>query len=171
LSVATKSRGFTKKTEWWGGPKDPLIGFSWKHGSVADTKGILFWSDVFLHEQNGEKIAIVLMDTQGLFELGRDTNLDGKIFGISSLISSNQIFNIKGEIHENHLEYLKVVTDFSKKAFNRQQEKQMSQNLKSFQHLLFLFRDWQDEEVGYGYRGGDRYLKNILEKNYNVSLQ
>lgn len=164
------NRGFTKKTNWWGGPNEPLVGFSWKYGSIADTKGILFWSDVFLHtKNNGEKIAIVLMDTQGLFEIGREYNLDAKIFGISSLISSIQIFNIKGEIHENHLEYLKLVTDFSKKAFNRQREKQMSQSFKSFQQLVFLLRDWQDEVVGYGYQGGEKYLDNVLKKDFNVS--
>lgn len=54
---------------WMGSPTEPLTGFSWKKSSKRDTKGIIVWSDVFLHTTDkGEEIAIVLVDTQGLYD-------------------------------------------------------------------------------------------------------
>ena len=160
-SVSTASN-FIKKEKWWGELDEPLTGFSWAPGSKSDTKGILIWSDVFLHEQNNEEIAIILIDTQGLYELQRQSNEDAKIFGITSLISSIQILNLQGVIHENELEYLKLVTDFTKVAVMRQKENSVNAVSKPFQNLLFLVRDWFDDEVGFGYKGGEKYLKTVL---------
>lgn len=54
---------------WMGSPYEPLIGFSWKRSSTRETQGIIFWSDVFLHtKESGEKLAIILVDTQGLYD-------------------------------------------------------------------------------------------------------
>lgn len=70
---------------WMGDGNDPIKGFSWKYGRKADTKGILFWPDVFLHDAPlGEKIAIILMDTQGLFEIGSTPEENARIFGRGS---------------------------------------------------------------------------------------
>jgi atlastin len=45
-----------------------LNGFSWSTGLEPDTNGLVIWSDVFLHtSDSGEKLAIILADTQGLF--------------------------------------------------------------------------------------------------------
>ena len=146
---------------------EPLTGFSWAPGSEAETKGILIWSDVFLHTINNEDIAIILMDTQGLFELQRSSNLDAKIFGITSLISSVQIINLQGVIQENELEYLKLVTDFTKVAMMRQKENSVKTGSKPFQNLLFLVRDWFDDKVGFGYEGGEKYLNTVLNTKTN----
>jgi atlastin len=81
---------------WMGGVDEPLRGFSWKSGSKRDTTGIILWSDVFLHtkETNGEKFAIVVMDTQGLFD-NQTTSVDNsRIFALSTLISSVQVLNL-----------------------------------------------------------------------------
>ena len=52
---------------WLGDDNQPLSGFSWSSGTDRNTTGLLLWSDVFLYDApNGEKIAIYLMDTQGL---------------------------------------------------------------------------------------------------------
>ncbi len=93
---------------WLGDPNTPLKGFSWRGGVERDTMGILMWSDVFLHDAEDEKIAIVLMDTQGLFDTNTPAEVNARIFSMSVLISSVQIFNIHKQIAENHLEYLKV---------------------------------------------------------------
>ena len=74
------------------------------------TNGILMWSDVFLHDSEcGEKIAIVLMDTQGLFDRKTDSQGDVSIFALSNLFSSVQIYNLFQNIQEDHLEYLRVI--------------------------------------------------------------
>lgn len=55
--------------DWMGSSDSPLTGFSWKKGSQRETSGIVIWSDVFLHTSVvGEKLAIILTDTQGLFD-------------------------------------------------------------------------------------------------------
>jgi atlastin len=108
--VASRDNGeFTpNSSNWIGDPNLPLKGFSWKKGVQPDTTGILMWNDVFLHDSQGEKIAIVLMDTQGLFDTNTPAEINARIFSMSVLISSVQIFNIHQQIAENHLEYLKV---------------------------------------------------------------
>lgn len=152
-----------------GSPNEPLTGFSWKAGSQAHTKGILLWSDVFLYEKNDEKFAIILMDTQGLFELKRKPSVDAKIFGIASFLSSIQILNLNDVIQENELEYLKMVTDYTKIAIKHQNKDSLNTLSKPFQKLLFLVRDWTDEDVGFGYEGGVTYLNTVLNISSEIS--
>jgi hypothetical protein len=57
------------KANWMGPADSALTGFTWRKGSKRATSGIVVWSDVFLHTSDiGEKLAIVLTDTQGLFD-------------------------------------------------------------------------------------------------------
>jgi atlastin len=94
---------------WMGDSKEPLKGFSWKAGRHRDTVGILMWSDIFLHTtENGEKLAIILMDTQGLFDNETTHDDNTKIFTLNTLISSMQIMNLKERIQEDQLQYLQV---------------------------------------------------------------
>ena len=95
--------------DWIGGPEEPLIGFSWRGGSKRDTTGVIMWSDVFLHEaDNGDKIAIILMDTQGLFDTKTSQTDNSRILSMSTLMSSVQIYNLPRQIQEDNLEYLQV---------------------------------------------------------------
>jgi atlastin len=92
-----------------GDSKEPLKGFSWRSGSKRDTVGILMWSDIFLHtSESGEKLAIILMDTQGLFDNNTTHDENIKIFTLNTLMSSTQIMNTKERIQEDQLEYLQV---------------------------------------------------------------
>jgi atlastin len=51
--------------DWLGKDDAPLEGFSWRGGAERDTTGILLWSEVFkVNLPSGEKIAVLLMDTQ-----------------------------------------------------------------------------------------------------------
>lgn len=99
--------------------------------------GITFWNDIFLHtdEISGEELAIVVMDTQGLFDHSTSPDDNTRIFALSSLISSVQILNLTGVIQENELEYLHFATEFAKIA-------QDTQDKHYFQKMLFLIRDW-----------------------------
>jgi atlastin len=88
---------------------EPLTGFSWKAGSDRDTTGIIFWSDVFLHEKkNGEKLAIFIVDTQGLFDTETTAGDNSRIFSLSTLMSSFQVLNIQNHVEERDIEYLQV---------------------------------------------------------------
>lgn len=96
------------KNNWIGAADEPLKGFSWKSGSKRHTTGVMIWSDVFLYEKNNEKSAILLMDTQGLFDTKTSPADNSRIFALGTLLSSVQIFNLNDVIQENQLEYLQV---------------------------------------------------------------
>ncbi|KAL7014018.1 hypothetical protein ACKWTF_015701 [Chironomus riparius] len=161
---------FKKDDTWMGEPDEPLTGFSWRSGTKRDTTGIIMWSDVFLHtiDRTGEKIAIFVMDTQGLFDNDSTAESNSKIFALGTLIPSIQVLNIKGIIQENQLEYLQFATEY---AINSAMD---IVNKKAFQSLTFLMRDWDNnDEYKYGIDGGSQYLKQLLKprRNENKKLQ
>lgn len=148
---------------WIGDKNEVLTGFSWKGGAMRNTTGIIIWSDVFLYENpNGSKIAILLMDTQGLFDY-ESTPLDNsRIFSLSTLISSVQIFNLFNNIQEDHLEYLQFTTELAKHATK------VTASSKTFQDLMFLVRDWgANDDHAYGLEGGKELLNIVLKVSNN----
>lgn len=75
----------------------PPSGFFWSSGQKPVTRGIWMWSRFFLlDDQAGGKVAVVVLDTEGLNAAHQgdkfDTRIDAQIFAISSLISSVQVF-------------------------------------------------------------------------------
>ena len=143
---------------WLGEDDEPLTGFEWKAGTKRVTTGLILWSDVFLYDgPKGEKIAIYLMDTQGLFD-HKSTSVDNsRIFSLSTMISSVQILNLFNIIQENHLQYLQFATEYARYA-SAEDEK------SPFQRLLILIRDWSSpEDYRYGLKGGRAYLSTNLE--------
>lgn len=146
---------------WMGDPDEPLTGFSWKGGSVRNTAGIMIWNDVFLHQtQSGQKLAIILVDTQGLFDTKTPAADNARIFALGTLFSSVQIFNLASVIQEDQLQYLQLATDFAKFAVDDSEDS----NSKPFQKLIFLMRDWTYvEDFKYGFEGGAQFLKRELE--------
>jgi atlastin len=118
---------------------EPLFGFSWRSGSARDTSGIVMWNDAFLHtdENSGDDLAIVVMDTQGLFD-NETTSVDNsRIFALGTLISSIQVLNLLNIIQEDQLQYLEFATKFAKYASIESEN-----STKPFQRLMFLIRDW-----------------------------
>lgn len=111
------------------------------------------------------------MDTQGLFEIGSIAEENSRIFGLSTLISSIQIVNVKDVMKENDIEYLEMATSLTK--FITQKKNSRKSIWKPFQKLLFLIRDWADEEAGFGYENGEKYLNTFLsmEDNPNTKTQ
>ena len=165
------SNPLNNKANWMGGSDEPLTGFSWKSGGTRDTTGIILWSDVFLATNKvGENIAIVLVDTQGLFDSKTSPADNSRIFALGTLISSVQIFNLNDVIQENQLQYLQLATDFAQFAAK---DNRQSFQVKPFQKLLFLIRDWSHpDDEPFGFEGGNSYLKKNLEikKNQHESL-
>lgn len=106
------------------------------------------WSDIFTHDyENGEKIAIILLDTQGFFD-GRTSIRDcSTIFALSTMLSSVQCYNLMHNIQEDDLQHLQLFTEYGRLAVEQTSE-------KPFQYLLFLVRDWQYAyEIDYGWYG------------------
>lgn len=140
-----------------GNEEDCLDGFTWKGGSEPVTTGIHFWSEIFHHDfEDGRKVAIILIDTQGTFDT-RSTMKDcTTIFGLSTLLSSVQIYNLMNNIGEDDLQHLQLFSEYGRMV--------AKEGDSPFQKLLFLVRDWNfPQEHEYGAIGGQGFLRKNLE--------
>ncbi|XP_037913388.1 atlastin isoform X2 [Hermetia illucens] len=144
--------------DWLGEEDAPLTGFSWRGGSERDTTGILMWSDIFLYDApSGDKIAIILLDTQGAFDSQSTVRDCATVFALSTMLSSVQIYNLSQNIQEDDLQHLQLFTEYGRLAL-------ADTGKKPFQRLQFLVRDWSfPYEAEYGALGGQKILKRRLE--------
>lgn len=109
-------------------------GFSYKGGSERNTQGIWLWSEPFvLPNKNveGGKMCVLLMDTQGLFDGQTGQMLTTSIFGISTLLSSYQIYNIDKRLQEDNLQHLALFSEYSRVVFNGDDSQRMSLRLST----------------------------------------
>ncbi|KAF8566742.1 hypothetical protein P879_08891 [Paragonimus westermani] len=147
------------KSNWLGDENMPLAGFPWCGGSRRLTTGILLWSEPFLIRlSSGEEAAVLFMDTQGAFDSLSTVRQCATVFALSTMLSSIQIYNIHGNIQEDHLQHLHLFTEYGRLAM----ESDVCEN--PFQHLLFLVRDWSfPYEYEYGSIGGNKLLDSRLK--------
>ncbi len=134
--------------------------FRWRGGSKRHTQGIMMWSEPYcLRKDDGNEVAIILMDTQGLHDTEQTFADTSTIFAISLLTSSIQLYNTDNQIQTNDLQNFQVFTSYGS---------QISGLNEPFQDLIFLIRDWMNSyEYGYGWEGGQRYLNDIMEVKSN----
>ncbi|XP_026479238.1 LOW QUALITY PROTEIN: atlastin-like [Ctenocephalides felis] len=146
--------------DWLGAEDAPLSGFSWRGGSERDTTGILMWSEPFLHESaNGQKLAVLLLDTQGTFDSESTVKDCATVFALSTMLSSVQIYNLTQNIQEDDLQHLHLFTEYGRLAL-------ADSGQKPFQRLQFLVRDWSfPYEEQYGAVGG----QNLLQRRMKIS--
>ena len=79
------------------------------------TKGLWMWATPLIgFTEEGERINVIVVDTEGIGGLDEDVNHDNKIFAIALLLSSFFIYNSIGSIDENALQNLSFVTNLSK---------------------------------------------------------
>ncbi|XP_012275817.1 atlastin isoform X2 [Orussus abietinus] len=144
--------------EWLGSEEEPLRGFSWRGGSERDTTGILMWSKIFQGTlPSGEKVAIILMDTQGAFDSQSTVRDCATVFALSTMVSSVQIYNLSQNIQEDDLQHLQLFTEYGRLALEKS-------GSTPFQRLQFLVRDWSyPYEAEYGAEGGKKILQRRLE--------
>lgn len=80
-----------KQREWLTDQEETLSGFSWRGGAKRDTTGILMWSQPFVVKtEDGQEVAIVLMDTQGAFDSEYTVRDSATVFALSTMTSSIQ---------------------------------------------------------------------------------
>lgn len=115
------------------------------------------WSEIFTHDfPNGDKVAIIVLDTQGIFDHNSDIRDCTTIFALSILMSSVQCYNVMQNIQENDLEHLELFTQYGRLAMQNTTE-------MPFQKLLFIVRDWPYPETNYG--DGKLVIDEILKEN------
>lgn len=66
------------------------------------------------------------------------------IFGLSTLLSSYEIFNIKERINEKDLDYLELYCEYGKECINNNKKK--DNKIKPFEKFEFLIRDYPNFE-------------------------
>lgn len=137
-------------SDWMGEHENgvELNGFYFRGGQKPATQGIWIWSEIFTHNfDDGRKVAIILMDTQGIFDNQSTMKDCMSIFSISMLISSVHCYNIMQQIQENDLQNLHLFMEYGELAL-----KMHVTGEKPFQSLLFIVRDWPFAyETNYGY--------------------
>lgn len=108
-------------------------GFVWQGGQERQTTGIWMWSEPFIHKVSGcpENIAIVLMDTQGMFDNEATMSLTARIFGLSTLVSSFQVYNIDKRIQEDNLQHLALFSEYGRMALDGSEEEEAKKLLSS----------------------------------------
>lgn len=116
-------------------------GFSWRGGVKTDTSGILIWSEPFiLRDSGGEEVAVILMDTEGIFDTTSTVANCATIFALSSLVSSInvglgslcwpvfhlpllslpiQIYNVSQMVREIDLQSIRTFTEYGRMAVDQ----------------------------------------------------
>ena len=139
--------------------------FDWRGGKARNTTGMWMWSDpYFLPRSSGDEVAVLLVDTQGMFDHETTVGLTAAIFGLSTLLSSYQIYNVDKRIQEDNLQQLALFSEYGRMAFEAEekaaamgiseeegQETVLSSKTSGavptkqpFQKIEFLVRDWQN---------------------------
>ncbi len=73
------------------------------------------WGEPFIRKSSrGEDIAVFLVDTQGMFDSETSQMLTASIFGLSTLLSSRQIYNVDKRVQEDNLQHLALFTEYGR---------------------------------------------------------
>uniref|UniRef100_T1JZM6 GB1/RHD3-type G domain-containing protein n=1 Tax=Tetranychus urticae TaxID=32264 RepID=T1JZM6_TETUR len=152
--------------DWLGDPNEPLQGFPWKQGTEKVTVGMVLWPEpLVITKKDGTKIAVLLMDTQGLFDhQSKDENYMD-IFVISSLLSSVQVYNKSNNIQSNDIIQLSQLIKYLKEKQKNVLDFEQAVLLEKPEKLWFLVRDWAFEcDHSFGAVGGRQFL-NFKKSN------
>ncbi|RHY26857.1 hypothetical protein DYB32_007280 [Aphanomyces invadans] len=129
-------------------------GFSWRAGRKRNTTGIWMWSEPFIRKSSlGEDIAVFLIDTQGMFDSETSQMLTASIFGLSTLFSSYQIYNVDKRVQEDNLQHLALFTEYGRMALQGSIEEGENQlmkeaSMRSIQSFARVISDKQMQRQG-----------------------
>jgi len=172
-------------------------GFNWRGGAERNTTGIWMWSKPFIlprnQSGNSEDIAVLLVDTQGMFDHETTMGLTAAIFGLSTLLSSYQIYNVDKRIQEDNLQQLALFSEYGKMALQSnvnddnddgddddnfdsiEDELGLVEKPKPFQRIEFLVRDWQnfddEDDIDACEAEMKAYLDNVLAERAAADLK
>jgi len=146
-------------------------GFNWRGGSERNTTGIWMWSQPHFvtkptSDGGKETMAVLLVDSQGMFDNETTMSLTASIFGLSTLLSSYQIYNVDKRIQEDNLQQLALFSEYARLAVEADQTYQAAgvEIVKPFQKMEFLVRDWQHFEEEEDYDTMEKEMGEYLDK-------
>ncbi|KAL7286182.1 hypothetical protein TKK_0019550 [Trichogramma kaykai] len=151
-----------RSKDWMSDEIQPLEGASWENYNMEI--GIQLWSEAFKTElTNGEKVAILLMNTKGFFDCDSIMDhLSASALALTTTLSSMQLFFLPECMRKKCLQHLHFVIEYAKLPHK-------NVNRILFQRLKFLIRDWPyPHEYKYGNEGGRDYL---LQTFGNANIQ
>lgn len=124
------------------------------------------WSEVFTHQyENGDRVAILLIDTQGIFDSKSSVRDCITVFALSALLSSVQCYNLMQNVREDDLQHLELFMEYGRLALDQSNE-------KPFQKLLFIIRDWPYAfENNYGMADGQKVINDFLAESTDQTLE
>ncbi|XP_068941310.1 RING finger protein 112 [Petaurus breviceps papuanus] len=148
----------SKDPQWMKGGR-ALSGFKCEPGVKGITNGLWLWSQPFILEKDGMKVAVFLMDTEGAFSLEQDKEINAKVVAFSMLLSSHQIFNISRMLKETDLDLLEMFLHIA-------EEMGKYFEIQPIQHLDLLVRDWFHPAT-FGKQAGQTYMIDMIQKISN----
>ncbi|XP_018417424.1 PREDICTED: RING finger protein 112-like [Nanorana parkeri] len=95
----------------FGGENEALNGFPWRPGPVKVTQGIWVWGKPFLLENNGQKMAVFLLDTEGTKNTTFHEPASVKLLVLTMMISSHLVYNVKTNVKKTDIDYLEIYCD------------------------------------------------------------
>ena len=131
-------------------------GFQFRSGRLRDTVGITVWSKPFVfNRSDGRRVALLIMDSQGLYDASTDSNDNVRLFTMVSLLSSLLILNTPQNINLKQLMELKYFMEYATTGST------IIDGQKPFQRLTFLIRDYTLSET-LGWDGGKKELDQFM---------
>mmetsp|Transcript_5241 Transcript_5241/g.14868 ORF Transcript_5241/g.14868 Transcript_5241/m.14868 type:complete len:577 (-) Transcript_5241:128-1858(-) len=160
-------------------------GFDWRGGAERNTTGIWIWNEPhYLRRANPETgeeedVAVILVDTQGMFDNETTMALTASIFGLSTLLSSYQIYNVDKRIQEDNLQQLALFSEYGRMALQSDEKTKRKDDaeakMKPFQRIEFLVRDWQnfdeEEDLDVMETEMNEYLETVIAERDALDLK
>ncbi|KAM5173054.1 RING finger protein 112-like [Mantella aurantiaca] len=100
-----------KKNHISGAENESLNGFPWRPGTDKVTEGIWIWGKPFLMKNNGNKMAVFLLDSEGTKNGTPHETASMKLFVLTMMISSHLVYNVNADIKETDIDYLEIYCD------------------------------------------------------------
>lgn len=103
------------------------------------------WNEIVETEYNGEKLKVLIVDSEGIGAFDEDHNHDTKIFLFALLLSSYFIYNSMGTIDENAINNLSLIINLSKNLHIQAEtvnEEDPDELAKYFPRFLWVLRDF-----------------------------
>lgn len=138
------------------------------------TKGLWMWNQMLETDHNGEKLKVLIVDSEGIGAFDEDENHDTKIFLFALLLSSFFIYNSMGTIDENAINNLSLIINLSKNLHVQAEtsnEEDPDELAKYFPRLLWVLRDFSlklrdeyDNQIN-----AKEYFENALNPQKGIS--